>query len=59
MGETSDGLHLLATAQNYAQRIKDPRYVDKVLNGSNSPRDAAYAVFAKSDRTCSYSHLPI
>ncbi len=28
--------------------------IDEVLNGSNSPRDADKAVFAKSDRTNSY-----
>ncbi|WP_335004024.1 ferritin-like domain-containing protein [Nostoc sp.] len=30
LGETSDGLHLLAAAKNYAQYIKDPRYVDVI-----------------------------
>ncbi|BDI15780.1 hypothetical protein ANSO36C_15820 [Nostoc cf. commune SO-36] len=30
LGETSDGLHLLAAAKNYAQRIKDPKYVDVI-----------------------------
>lgn len=30
MGETSDGLHLLAAAKNYAQYIKDPKYVDVI-----------------------------
>ncbi len=30
LGETSDGLHLLNAAKNYAQRIKDPQYVDVI-----------------------------
>lgn len=30
LGETSDGAHLLASAENYARRIGDPRYVDVI-----------------------------
>lgn len=30
LGETLDGLHLLTAAKNYAQYIKDPKYVDVI-----------------------------
>ncbi|MDF5709615.1 MAG: hypothetical protein PUP90_18620 [Nostoc sp. S4] len=30
MGETSDGLHLLAASKNYAQAIQDFKYIDVI-----------------------------
>jgi hypothetical protein len=70
LGETSDGSHLLRTASNYANRIKDPSYITAVQlfikeeqkHGNNLGRylDAIHQPRVKSDwgdtlfRKCRY-----